>query len=254
MNHYIENIFAYCDRWCKRCPFTAQCIAFVNGEKSTKEELSKQDTENRAFWENVDAALPQAETFIEKTAKKENIDLTVFDDIPKQVKFDLFQRKAVSNDVLKSGRKYEDMVDDWLDKQMENKSIVAVETELGGAYKVNNATLKIGKEELLNGMIDIIVNYQLKLYLKISRAYYSKGISAETDKNANDAEKDANGTVKTLTEMINRSISAWYILFTNMFEGGDNDIYQILLLLTRIKNNLLTDFPGCMDFKRPGLD
>jgi hypothetical protein len=254
MNGFIENIFAYCDRWCERCAFTSRCRGFVNNENLPVTELLKTDEKNRQFWENVNAFLPEATTFVKETAQKNNLDLTTFDNIPKQVKFDLFQRKAISNNVLKSGRQYEDMVDDWLDNQMENNCIVAVETRLGGAYKIVSSVISNEEQNFVNDMISVIVRYQLQLYLKISRAYYSKGISAEQNDSNKEAATDANGTVKAVLEMIDRSLSAWYVCNTKIHNGSDEDIFQIMVLLTRIKNNLLSDFPESHKFIRPGFD
>ncbi len=264
MNDFIENIFAYCDRWCERCAFTAKCKGFVNNNNLPVSDLLKSDEQNRIFWKKTGEILPKAISFIENTAKHNNIDLTVFENIPKQVKFDLFQRKAVSNNVLKAGRQYEDMVDDRIDKEIDNGRIIAVETQLGGAYKINPSVIQAPEQEFINDMISIIMRYQLQLYLKISRAYYSKGISSEVlsienasdekDKISDDAATDANGTVKALLEMINRSISAWYAYAIKTGTDDDKEIFEIMLLLTRIKNNLISDFPEAMKFIRPGFD
>ena len=51
----IENIYAFCDRWCERCAFGARCEAFAAPEKIRKpENLLADDERNRIFWEDIE--------------------------------------------------------------------------------------------------------------------------------------------------------------------------------------------------------
>ncbi len=238
---FIRNIYAFCDRWCDKCAYTSTCEAYANKGKKDKRELARNDEINRKFWEKVHGFFPEVLISTKTEATQRNIDLYKFEDIPKQVKFDLFQRKAISNDILKAGRMYEDLTDDWIDKQVENGQIVAVESEQGGTYKITKYNNNYD-ENWLNEMLAIIIRYQLQLYLKLSRVYYSKSKTVE-----NIEENDFIDVVNTTVKMIDRSLVAWHLCNKNIMEQkNDNDIFKIIVLLFRIKNNLLDDFPDAI--------
>ncbi len=37
--NYIEGIYNYCNRWCEKCSFTANCILFTNESKIQTYEI-----------------------------------------------------------------------------------------------------------------------------------------------------------------------------------------------------------------------
>lgn len=250
----IQDIYAYCDRWCEKCAFGSRCQGFVSNKNSTKEERVEKDEQNRQFWDRVQQLSLEANDFIEKNAKVKGVDLLAFEGIPHQVKFDLFQRKAVSNKVLKAGRQYEDRVDDWLDKLTEQNRLVIVETAMGGAYQVKTSLKNGFSADWVNQMLGVLLRYQLQLYLKISRGYYSKGKAEENTESSREAMVDSLGVVKETIELIDRSMAAWYVCMQAIPTQDDAEIEGILILLMRIKNNLMIAFPEAKGFVRPGFD
>ncbi len=253
-NNLIPGIYLYCDRWCERCAFASRCEGYAAPRKLSDGQLKEQEEKNRLFWLRLSENLPQAVSYIQKAASEKGIDLLRFENIPRQVKFDLFQRKAVSNDVLKAGRRYEDKVDDLLDELTEQGVLVFAETELGGAFRFSGEMSGEPEKQWVNDVLAVIVRYQLQLYLKISRAYYSRGKAAEESAESKSFSDDALGVVKSTAELIDRSLSAWFVclnVFPDRFRSG---IEEILFLLTAIKNNLLKEFPAALSFVRPGLD
>ncbi len=250
----IQNIYAYCDRWCEKCAFGSRCEGFVSNENITKEKQIEKDERNRKFWEKVQRFSLEANDFIERTAKLKGVNLLEFEGIPHQVKFDLFQRKAVSNTVLKAGRQYEDRVDDWLDKLTEQKRLVVVETAMGGAYRVKINLQNGFKPDWVNQMLGVLLRYQLQLYLKISRGYYSKGNAEKNAENSREATADSLGVVKEVVDLVDRSMAAWYVCMQAIPDQDDAEIEAILVLLVRIKNKLIKEFPKAKGFVRPGFD
>jgi hypothetical protein len=249
---HIENIYAYCDRWCERCAFGARCAAFAAAEEIRKpENLEADDEKNRLFWLAVESQLSETQEYILQKAAEQDADLHDFPGISTRAKFDLFQRKAVNNMVLKAGRLYEDKVDDFLDENADAGHIVMEEFQPGSLFKMAEKTLSDEQKQNANELIAIIMRYQLQLYLKLSRAYYSQGREAEESVSGEPLESD--GTAKVCLLLIDRSMSAWHGL-QRFFPHQTATIDDILFLLMRMKNRLLQDFPHAPAFFRPGFD
>ncbi len=238
----IENIYAFCDRWCERCAFGSRCEAFAASEKIRKpENMVADDEKNRIFWENLEARLDEVTRRIQAKANERDVDLSVFEGVSTKAKFDLFQRKAINNMVLKAGRLYEDKVDDFLDGRADAGQIAMDTLQQGSVFKMTSGSLSEADKQDGNDGIAIVMRYQLQLYLKLSRAYYSKGREQEEG-----AEKtgviESDGTVKVALMLINRSLVSWEGL-QKYFPEQASEIDEILFLLTRMKNHLEDEFP-----------
>ena len=250
----IENIYAFCDRWCERCAFGARCEAFAANEAIRKpENLEADDEKNSLFWEKIEADLPEALLYLDKKAQEKKADLYDFPGISTRAKFDLFQRKAVNNMVLKAGRKYEDLVDDFLDEAADVGKIAMDELQPGSVFKLTDDRFGEEKKQAANDLIAVVMRYQLQLYLKLSRAYYSRGREQEEGKTTAEGMTESDGTAKVCLLLINRSLAAWHGLLDFFPEKADA-IDEILFLLVRMKNRLEEEFPRAYQFIRPGFD
>jgi hypothetical protein len=249
----ILNIYAYCDRWCERCAFGARCEAFAAAaEIRNPENLEADDEINRRFWEKTEAVLPEALAYVRENAVRKKTVLDDFPGISTKAKFDLFQRKAVNNMVLKAGRQYEDLVDDFLDDRAEAGKILIDELQPGSVFKINGEAISDREKQMADDLLSVVMRYQLQLYLKLSRAYYSKGREQE-EGNLSDKPTESDGTAKVCLWLIHRSLAAWYGLLRFFPEKAD-DIDEILFLLMRMKNRLESEFPNAYLFVRPGFD
>ncbi len=249
----IENIYVFCDRWCERCAFGARCNAYAAREEIRKpENLMTDDEKNKLFWEDVESKLIDVISEIKEKASAGGIDLSVFEGVSTKAKFDLFQRKAVNNMVLKAGRLYEDKVDDFLDDSAEAGRIAMDELQSGSIFKITDTSLPKTEKQVANDMISIIMRYQLLLYLKLSRAYYSKGRELE-DASVPNTSGESIGTAKVALSLISRSMVAWQRL-AKYFPEQAAEIDDILFLLMRMKNHLESEFPLAIAFVRPGFD
>lgn len=241
---FIDNIYNFCDRWCQRCGFNSNCEASVTDINNQAD-----DDSNKIFWLDIEKQLNEAKEFVITEAANNNLSLTEFDD-PKQKKnFDLFQRDAKSNDILKAGRFYEDMVDDWFDNAIENNLIEIIEQPSGQAYKLAKNTA-VNNHKQLNDMFEVVLRYQLQVYLKLSRTFYSKGVEAEAKETK---LSDSLGSAKAVLSLLDRSLAAWGIILNNKQFDYDN-AFDMLLLIIRLRNNINLEFPDARKFIRQGLD
>ena len=98
--------------------------------------------------------------------------------------------------------------------------------------------------------VEIIKWYQYQIFIKIKRALFS-ATDDEVPFIADQAPAD--GSVKVALIGIDRSISAWGKLY-KYFKLRQDDILDILLHLTKMRNKLESDFPNARDFRRIGFD
>ena len=244
---YIEGIFNYCDRWCERCPLASKCESYAPYFEGSKNELQKRDEENKLFWSTIDDKINEAVDFVEKKAVEKDVDISDIEEIKGGKKFDLFQGMSQTNEVLKVGRKYEDMVDDWFDDAMEKYPI--------SSGSLSESDLKLAKDsgfeniEEINNAIEIIFRYQLQIYLKLSRAFFSKSKEAAGEQEGDDSL----GAARMVLEQIERSLVSWFILF-NSFKEERESILKVMFTLASLRNRMLKEFPDVFDFKRKGFD
>jgi len=245
MNNITPGIYLYCNRWCEMCPFTIKCEAFgADKELQTAEH----DKEKKAFWQELEAVIEGAEANIVAVAKAKEVSLTKFDE-PKQKKnFDLFQKGAKTNLILKAGRDYEDIVDDWFDKAIEEYGLAMVETKNGAMPKLD--TLLPGNEKV-NQMFEIVLRFQLQVYLKLSRMFYSMGREGDELEEGVEADNPM-AVAKTTLETLSRSFAAWSVIAEKY--PGDEMVLDTQVLLLRLKNNIIAEFPEAESFVRVGLD
>jgi hypothetical protein len=248
----IPNIYVFCDRWCERCAFGSRCEAYAANEAVRKQDnLATDDETNRLFWHRIHKQLAEVISAIEREAKEHGVDLDVFEGLSKGKKFDLFQHKAVNNEVLKAGRKYEDAVDDWLDALADKGILRMMEFMPGSVFRVSDESLSEEKKNELNALIEVVMRYQLQIYLKISRLYYTQGREQEAEEQTPDQASD--GAAKMVLELINRSLVAWWYLKSD-FAGFEKETRSLIFLLMRIKKRIEKEFPLAETFVRPGFD
>ena len=191
------------------------------------------------------------ENWIIEKATRESTSLTELDP-PKQKKnFDLFQRDAKSNAILKAGRLYEDLVDDWFDEAVESLKLEIVETGQGAGYLLCEGNIN-GQGLNTNDLFAVILRYQLQVYLKLSRSFYSRGREAEEEDEPGKL-KDSIGAAKSTLALLNRSMAAWGMVL-EVLSGSEDQIFEILVLLQRLRYHIELEFPNVRLFIRPGFD
>jgi hypothetical protein len=243
----IPGIYNYCDRWCERCPFAARCENYAPYFEGDENELIARDNANKLFWDKIDSRIPQVLDLVNSLAEERGVDISDIEIIKNGKKFDLFQGKAQTNEVLKVGRKYEDQVDDWFDDACEKYPI--------RAESFTESELKLAKGsgfenvDEINEAIDIIFRYQLQIYLKLSRAFFSKGKELAGEQEGDDSV----GAARLVMEFIERSLVSWHVIYT-AFEKEREAILPVIFNLASLRNRMLKEFPEVMSFKRAGFD
>lgn len=245
--HYINGIFNYCDRWCERCPLASECGNYAPYFAGGSEMLLKRDKINRLFWKQIDSKADAVLEFVTRKANEQGIDVKDVEVIDTRKKFDLFQGEAKTNEVLRVGRKYEDMVDDWFDDACEKYPLRAEDVTISELKLAPDAPFENIEE--INNMIEVVFRYQLQIYLKLSRAFFSKG----KEESGEQEGEDSAGAARLIVEFIDRSLVGWYV-FYNSFTAEQDSILPIMFTLVSIRNRILKEFPGVMDFIRPGFD
>jgi hypothetical protein len=69
---FIDGIYNYCDRWCRRCTFTSRCRNYEGPGNLSTEQL---DIDNKAFWNTISSNFEKAITLLHKIAVERDIDL-----------------------------------------------------------------------------------------------------------------------------------------------------------------------------------
>ncbi len=210
-------------------------------------ELQKRDLQNVKFWENIDSKKEETLDFVNRQANENGVDISDIEKIERGKKFDLFQGMSQTNEVLKVGRKYEDQVDDWFDDACEKYPIRAESLTDSNLKLAKNSGFKNVDE--INDAIEIIFRYQLQIYLKLSRAFFSKGKEDEGSQDGNDSD----GAARMIMEMLNRSLVSWKIIY-DAFTNEQETILLVMFTLISMRNRILKEFPDVMSFIRPGFD
>ena len=247
MKQYINGLFNYCDRWCERCPLASECGNYAPYFEGGQAALLNRDKENQLFWNEVDSRAGEVLAFTEKMAKAQGVDISDVEVIDTRKKFDLFQGEAKTNEVLRVGRKYEDQVDDWFDEAAEKYPLRAEDIAVSELKLDPKAPFENTEE--INNMIEVVFRYQLQIYLKLSRAFFSKGKEELGEQEG----EDSNGAARLIVEFIDRSLAGWHV-FYNSFTEEQTSILPIMFTLLSIRNRILKEFPSVMAFKRVGFD
>jgi len=96
------------------------------------------------------------------------------------------------------------------------------------------------------------LRYQLQVYLKLSRCFYSRGKEAEKENNEAGI-KDSIGAAKSTLALLDRSMAAWKLVLNVLPESAES-IFEILVLLQRLRYNIEMEFPEVRAFVRLGFD
>lgn len=230
--NFISGIHNYCDRWCERCPFTARCRVAEAEQETTDEE---RDITNEAFWHRLAANFAAAQIMLLEKAEEFGVDLN-----------------AISEEEYASHRDREDEIvkNDALTRFAEKYRQDAQKTlEAKNEWLIFSALDETAQEEMLS----IIYWYQFFISAKIQR-----GLSGILDfdgnldeEQLNDAQADANGSIKIALIAVTRSLMAWTALMTN---ENSQTISPFISLLEIIKQTAAKKFPNAKNFIRPGFD
>ncbi len=230
----IVGIHNYCDRWCERCPFTQRCTVFLAESALSEQE---KNPNHEAFWDNLRALFRDALINLRQFAQTRGIDLRQqLDDTP-SVNAD-FER------LEKAALQYSQMCDKWF----RLNRYVLIEQPISGDEREQTRHLLA-----LTDAVEVITWYRFFICAKIHRALTTLTLIEKNDLFVDAVQNDANGSAKIAILGIERSIASWEVIRAAFPEKTD-ELLDILVLLTRLRNSLKNIFPKVAAFIRPGFD
>ncbi|NHE59156.1 hypothetical protein [Cyclobacterium plantarum] len=246
MEHFIEGVHNYCDRWCERCVFTDRCRVFYMEEKDRK--ISAHDPKWETSLEPITKTLEEAKIMLEKMANEKGIDLAETDQEFEKERADKKSR-VENHPLMKKSMDYLELSGEWLEKGQVKDNTDKIFQEVNLGIK----SMQEGEREilLLRDSLEVIRWYQPLIAAKCHRALLGK--EDEYNKHFAEEERDYNGSAKIARIAIERSMRAWASLL-GFFEEEESAIFRILASLQQAQQVLERAFPNMDHFIRPGFD
>lgn len=231
----IPGIFNYCDRWCERCSFTSKCTVYLMDE--FRDKNLKNDVENAKFWKDLSFIFEVTMDMLKE--KMEEFGIDAYDlEQTKEDTLNVTQDKKTKRRSEELAMEYAKVSGKWLE---ENSKFIE--------EKVNHLNIIDKENEItISDAIEVILWYQFFIAPKVNRANTPKMFEED-----NFEDDDKLGSAKIALIAVERSIEAQNVLM-NYFPEKEDEILNLLVLLSKIKKHLLDDFPNVMQFVRPGFD
>ena len=262
---FIPGIYNYCDYWCDRCAFTRRCRNFSMGDELEREADGREPVDNatqEAFWNQLADQLRETTVFARAGDWADDIgDDVDYEPDPEYEAREARVSQAVNEHPLTMlVRSYMMKVHAWLKASDGDLKAVAGEL-LEAARSQFDETDYEEQARCIGEMIEVIAWYHTLLRAKIGRAIRSMLESRE--KEGEDGElaeilaesrmSDANGSGKLALESIRRSAAAW-VKMREILPHREDEILEMLAILSRLQRGLHAAVPGAKSFVRPGLD
>ena len=246
---FIPGIYNYCDRWCKRCPFTSRCMNFAISENHFDGPGSR-DIRNKAFWKKLGEVFTFTRQMIEESADLLGIDLDSLD--LEDAAEELAERKkaAENHECALAAKEYIEKVKSWFEsaedifQQKEDEMNAEAQLDLHDSDPACDAAT-------ITDAVEIIRWYQHFIHVKLVRAI--KGTYDEAAEPPDEYPKDSDGSAKIALIAIDRSIAAWGKMHEH-FEKNEPEILDMLVLLDRLRRRTETVFANARQFHRAGFD
>lgn len=246
---YISGIYNYCDQWCERCPFTAECMSFAMSKQQSSDQEDL-DVQNEAFWQRLSESFRTTLELVREMAEQEGIDLDALDADEEQEQRRLDDEVTTSHKCCRMAQAYTDKVDDWFESA---RGIVEQE-ENGTAREMH---VEIETADLLEtgatceDAMEVVDWYQHQIYAKLMRAV--GGSLREQREPLDEFAKDSDGSAKVALIGMDRSMGAWGKLRTCFIQLEDK-VTDILMHLEGLRRCVEEAFPAAREFVRPGFD
>ena len=248
----IPGIYNYCDGWCERCKFTANCLNYKMMEEGVPDlKSTEHDTESEASsaMENLDEMFQLSMELLNQAAKGLGMEL------PEQSgDFNTEEEEEKDELIFKSqlmlqADKYSELVDSWF-ADFESLLFVGPYT-LKEIFDFKDEEEMNDNELLVFNKSEIIRWFQFIIPSKLFRALRSK---ANTEETGNEFyAHDSIASAKVALISIDNSIDSW-TCYMNQFPGAEDRMLPILLLLSGLRTLTEKVFPEARSFVRPGFE
>jgi hypothetical protein len=256
---FISGIYNYCDYWCDRCAFTRRCRNFATGQEMEEEARGVKvvdDATQAAFWNRLAGKLCEAR--VEARAKDWMSD-AVFDpgdeaDAKLEARQEKRHREAREHPLVRLAHTYMHRVGSWLKTADGDLKAVAQGLLEAAGNKFSDVDYEEEAREI-GELIDVVAWYHTLMPPKLSRAM--QGLLEKDDANsemlAEIRTEDANGSGKVVLVAVERSIAAW-VRLREILPKREDEILEMLSLLSRLQRGIHSALPGAQAFLRPGFD
>jgi len=238
---FIPGIYNYCDRWCERCPFTKRCRHYMSFPDEEVPDLGSEK-----FWDSLIECFDNAMAIVQEHVEKQGIDWEEF-------KTEVLMEEVLKPTLTPEQQSLEKITKDYYIKARKWFGEHEFLFEEKGEELTRH--LELGLDVLsearrINEATEIIKQYLFFISSKVHRAIHSTHSSwSEED----EIQNDANGSAKIALIAVQRSLAAWEIVRSTFSEYTDN-MLEIFVLLAKIRQQILRQFPHVEEFVRPGFD
>lgn len=249
--NFISGIHNYCDRWCERCPFTARCAVYAAEEADLDVDPASRDISNAAFWKKLAAIFSETQAMISAMAEERGIDLSPEALEPIRQQKEIQRNNARNHPLAKAAEEYARAVTQWFEQDSSRMELVSdTQEELNGEESNSESELS----DYVDEYVEVIRWYQFFIAAKLIRAVMS--CVDEDDDRDDEAARDSDGSTKAALIGIDRSISAWKLMYDSRAKQAEQSdtIQHLLLDLEKLRLSAEREFPGARDFIRPGFD
>lgn len=220
---YIDSIFNYCDRWCKRCDFTEKCRNYAFNEDAPPPD-------GEQIWEYLQNVFKATKLMLEESVENTGLTLEEADKMAPAKEPDLSE-----NQLYQKSHQLAIEVEEWL------KTIIPHQT-------ITESPDQHNPGPVVNEVMEVIQWYNLFIPAKICRA-----LSGIEEYPVEEIQTDSNGSAKICLIALDRIIAAWSVLMDEFPEHQDK-ILSILINLAEIRKQAEEVFPNARKFLRPGFD
>ena len=229
---YIDFISAYCDSWCERCAFTERCSSFA-----VRSALAMCDGNHEAAIELAIGPSRVPGAPVQKKLSERMADAFAdFDPSQQELdeigrELDERARRIDSHGASEASQDYAIAADRWL--RLHNRSSDITDPAVREA-------------------IDVVSWDSFLIHVKIRRALngrdeYPNGAPFEESA----VQSDWNGSAKVALISLERSERAWRVVAA---ATSDEAATVLADSLKRLRQEVSTEFPRALEFRRPGFD
>jgi hypothetical protein len=241
----ISDIHNYCDRWCESCAFTSRCAVYALEEADPDTNPAARDITNEAFWKKLAAIFAETHAMISAMAEERGIDLSAEALEPIRQQKETERDNARNHPLALAAEEYAHAVTEWFEQESSKQKVVS--------DSVDDVNLE-DKAEDDEEFVAVIRWYQFFIAAKLIRALMS--CVDEDDYLDVECGRDSDGSAKAALIGIDRSISAWKLMYDSLNERLELSatIQGLLVDLEKLRQSAEREFPNARDFIRPGFD
>jgi len=248
---YIEGIHNYCDRWCERCPFTGRCLVY-DASKAAFPDKADRDINNEKFWKRFGLLMAKTIGKLREEAERRGIDLDAADQAEAEREQRQREEEIDAHPLARAAFRYGMDAKAWFEsnerliEEYRQELIRSAELELPGDDPAARA-LRVGDA------FEVVQWHQFQVYVKLKRALDGLDEQELLDDDGVPFPRDRDGSAKVALIGMDRSLTAWGVLYEELPEAADR-ILEFLVHLQRLRERAEATFPKARAFVRPGFD